>query len=138
MIGETLSHFRVLEKIAEGGMGVVYRALDTRLGRTVAIKLLRPEALGDPERKRRFVLETKTASALNHPNIVTIYDIDRAGEIDFIAMEYVEGQALDRMPGGRRLTLEEALDYGVQIASALGAAHAAGIVHRDIKRETSW
>ena len=87
MIGQTLGHFRIIEKAGEGGMGVVYRAHDTRLGRTVAIKVIRADALGDPERKRRFVQEARTASALNHPNIVTIYDIAADGDVDFIAME---------------------------------------------------
>ena len=119
-------------------MGVVYRAFDTHLDRTVAIKLLRPEAVGDPERKWRFVREAKAASALNHPNIVTIYDIDSAplaeGEpVDFIAMECVEGSTLDRLLAQRRLTVEEALGWGTQIAGALAAAHAVGIVHRDVK-----
>ncbi|HEY3122909.1 MAG TPA: serine/threonine-protein kinase [Thermoanaerobaculia bacterium] len=133
MTNRTISHYQVQEKLGEGGMGVVYRALDTHLDRTVAIKLLRPEAVGDPEHKWRFVREAKAASALNHPNIVTIYDIDSADGVDFIAMEYVEGQPLDRVIAGRRMSIEEALSYSVQIAGALSAAHAAGIVHRDIK-----
>ena len=114
-------------------MGVLYRALDTHLDRIVAIKLLRPEAVGDPERKRRFILEAKAASALNHPNIITIHDIDQVDGVDFIAMEYVEGQPMGRLIEGRGLPVEEALGYAVQIADALAAAHAAGIVHRDIK-----
>ncbi|HEV8118913.1 MAG TPA: bifunctional serine/threonine-protein kinase/formylglycine-generating enzyme family protein, partial [Thermoanaerobaculia bacterium] len=135
---ETISHYRILGKLGEGGMGVVYRALDTRLERTVALKLLPRDAVADPERRWRFEREAKAASSLNHPNIVTIYDIDRApfgdGEpVDFIAMECVEGEPLDRILSQRRLTVEQALDYAVQMASALAAAHAAGIVHRDIK-----
>jgi formylglycine-generating enzyme required for sulfatase activity/predicted esterase len=138
MTEQTLSHYRILEKLGEGGMGVVYRALDTRLDRQVALKLLPAEAVGDPERKWRFVREAKAASALNHPNIVTIYDIDSApfdgGEVvDFIAMECVEGTTLDRVVAQRRLPIEEALGYAVQIAGALAAAHTAGIVHRDVK-----
>jgi formylglycine-generating enzyme required for sulfatase activity/predicted Ser/Thr protein kinase/dienelactone hydrolase len=133
MTDRTISHYRVEEKLGEGGMGVVYRALDTHLDRTVAIKLLRTEAVEDPERKWRFVREAKAASALNHPNIVTIYDIDTADGVDFIAMEYVDGRPLDRVIAGRRLPLEEALSYSVQICAALSAAHAAGIVHRDVK-----
>jgi formylglycine-generating enzyme required for sulfatase activity len=138
MTGQTLSHYRILEKIGEGGMGVVYRALDTRLERPVALKLLPHEAVGDPERRWRFEREAKAASALNHPNIVTIYDIGRAplgeGEpVDFIAMECVEGTTLDAVLARGRLTLEEALGYATQIAGALAAAHAAGIVHRDVK-----
>src|SRR5262249_44627750 len=138
MADETISHYRILGKLGEGGMGVVYRALDTRLERTVALKLLPREAVGDPERRWRFEREAKAASALNHPNIVTIYDIDRApfgdGEpVDFIAMECVEGETLDKILAGRQLTVEEALGYATQMAAALAAAHAAGIVHRDIK-----
>jgi formylglycine-generating enzyme required for sulfatase activity/tRNA A-37 threonylcarbamoyl transferase component Bud32/pimeloyl-ACP methyl ester carboxylesterase len=133
MIGNSLSHYRILEKIGEGGMGVVYRALDSRLDRTVAIKVLRPEAVGDAERKWRFVREAKAASALNHPHIVTIHDIDSDQGVDFLVMEYVEGTPLDRLIPKGGLPVREALDYGEQIASALGAAHAAGIVHRDVK-----
>src|SRR3984893_1058562 len=138
MIGRTLSHYRVEEKLGEGGMGIVYRAVDTHLGRSVAIKVLPLHAVGDPERKWRFVREAKSASALNHPNIVTIHDIDcsplDAGEtVDFIAMEYGEGESLGkRIERGRR-KVEDALDCAIQVASALAAAHAAGIVHRDIK-----
>jgi eukaryotic-like serine/threonine-protein kinase len=137
MIGQTLSHYRILEKVGEGGMGVLYRALDTRLDRTVAIKVLRPEAVGDAERQRRFVQEAKAASALNHPNIVVVHDIDQAAlngsSVAFIAMEFVEGQALDALMGGSRLSVENALDYAIQVARALSAAHEAGIIHRDVK-----
>ena len=132
MIGQTLAHYKILEKVGEGGMGVLYRALDTHLDRPVAIKVLRPEMVGDPERKRRFVLEAKAASALNHPNIVTIYDIDSAAGVDFIAMEFIDGVPLSRRIDSG-LPREEALAHAGQIASALSAAHAAGIVHRDIK-----
>ncbi len=133
MVGTTLSHYRILEKVGEGGMGVVYRALDTRLDRTVALKILRPESVGDPERKWRFIREAKAASALNHPHIVTIHDVDSDQGVDFMVMEYVEGTPLSRMipPGG--LPVREAVDVAQRIASALGAAHAAGIVHRDVK-----
>lgn len=136
--GQTISHYKILEKLGEGGMGVVYRAIDTRLERPVALKILPREAVGDPERRWRFEREAKAASALNHPNIVTIYDIDRApfgeGEpVEFIAMECVDGEPLDRVIAGRRLTVDEALDYGSQMAAALAAAHEAGIVHRDVK-----
>ncbi len=133
MTSQTISHYKILEKLGEGGMGVVYHALDTHLDRTVAIKLLRPEAVGDPEHKWRFVREAKAASALNHPNIVTIHDIDRADGVDFIAMEWVDGQSLDHRIGGHGLPVEEALSYALQTADALAAAHSAGIVHRDIK-----
>ena len=138
MTEQTISHYRILGKLGEGGMGVVYRALDTRLERPVALKLLPRQAVGDPERKWRFVREAKAASALNHPNIVTIYDIDSApfedGEpVDFIAMECVDGEPLDRVLAQRRLSIDEALGYAAQISAALAAAHAAGIIHRDVK-----
>ena len=133
VIGRMLVHYRVEAKLAEGGMGVVYRAFDTHLDRPVAIKVLRPDALDDPERKRRFVKEAKAASALNHPNIITIYDISSAEGTDFIAMEYVRGKTLDQVIGRKGLELREALKTAVQAADALASAHAAGIVHRDIK-----
>jgi len=133
MVGKTISHYRILDKLGEGGMGVVYKARDTHLDRFVAIKVLPPERVTDPERKRRFVQEAKAASALNHPNIITIYDIDAVHGVDFIAMEFVEGQSLDRVIAGRRLPVEKALECSVQIAGALAAAHRAGIIHRDVK-----
>jgi eukaryotic-like serine/threonine-protein kinase len=118
-------------------MGVVYRAFDRHLDRHVAIKILRPDATSSAERKRRFVLEAKAASALNHPNIVHVYDIDTAdtadGRIDYIAMEFVAGRTLDRHIGRNGLPLKDTLKHAVQIADALASAHAAGIVHRDLK-----
>jgi tetratricopeptide (TPR) repeat protein/predicted Ser/Thr protein kinase len=133
MIGRTISHYQILDKLGEGGMGVVYKAKDTHLDRFVAIKVLPPERVADPERKRRFVQEAKAASALNHPNIVTVHDIDQAEGVDFIAMEYVEGKTLHELIQGRGLPLSQCLDYSAQIASAISKAHAAGIVHRDLK-----
>src|ERR1700704_1864500 len=137
MIGQTLGHYRIDSKLGEGGMGVVYRAFDTHLDRTVAIKVLRPDVTASPDRKRRFVQEAKSASALNHPGIVHIYDIDSAnlpdGPTDFIAMEFVPGKTLDQYIGTSGLSLKDALKYGIQIADALARAHAAGIVHRDLK-----
>src|SRR5436309_1077858 len=137
MIGQTLGHYRIDSKLGEGGMGVVYRAFDTHLDRAVAIKVLRPDATASPERKRRFVLEAKSASALNHPGIIHIYDIDTAdlpeGPTDFIAMEFVPGKTLDQSIGKNGLSLKNTLKYGIQIADALARAHAAGIVHRDLK-----
>src|SRR6266851_9341191 len=114
-------------------MGVVYKARDTRLDRFVAIKVLPPEKVADPERKRRFVQEAKAASALNHPNIITIHDIDQADGADFIAMEFVNGKALGQLIPRKGLRLNEALKYATQVADALAAAHATGIVHRDLK-----
>src|SRR5437879_7521114 len=133
VIGQTLLHYNILEKLGEGGMGVVWKARDTHLDRFVAVKTLSAEKLADPERKRRFVQEAKAASALNHPNIVTIYDIAEADGIQFISMEYVVGKSLDQLIGRKGLGTNEALKHAVQIADALAKAHAAGIVHRDLK-----
>ena len=133
MTGRTISHYQIGEKLGEGGMGVVYKATDTRLERVVALKILPANKVTDPERKRRFVQEAKAASALNHPNIITIYDIDQADGIDFIAMEYVDGKTLDQLIPRGGMRLRELLKYAIQIAAALARAHAAGIVHRDIK-----
>ena len=133
MIGKTISHYRILEKLGEGGMGVVYKARDTHLDRFVAIKVLPAERVADPERKKRFVQEAKTASAPNHPNIIHIYDIDEREGIDFIAMEYVQGGTLDELIPRHGMRLNEALKTSVQIADGLAAAHAVGIVHRDLK-----
>src|SRR5690242_8838854 len=127
MTGQTLGHYRIESKLGEGGMGVVYRAFDTHLDRPVAIKVLRPEALVSPERKRRFVQEAKAASALNHPNIITIHDIDSAEGVDFIAMEYVAGKTLDRLIPRNGMPSGEVLKCSIQIAAALARAHAAGI-----------
>jgi eukaryotic-like serine/threonine-protein kinase len=133
MIGHTISHFEILEKLGEGGMGVVHKALDRHLDRLVAIKVLPAEKVADPDRKRRFVQEAKAASALNHPNIITIYDIDCVDGVDFIAMEFVAGTTLDRCIPRHGLRLSEVLKYSIQIADALATAHKAGIVHRDLK-----
>jgi Tol biopolymer transport system component/predicted Ser/Thr protein kinase len=133
MIGRTISHYEIVDKLGEGGMGVVYKARDSHLDRFVALKVLPPEKVADPDRKRRFVQEAKAASALNHPNIVTVHDIDQADGVDFIAMEFVEGKTLDEAIGRKGLKLNEALKYAIQIADALARAHSAGIVHRDLK-----
>jgi serine/threonine protein kinase len=126
-----ISHYRVEGEIGRGGMGVVYSALDEKLARRVAIKLLPPDA--DSERRRRFIQEARAASALNHPNIVTIYEVGEHEGTAFIAMELVDGRPLDRLLADGLLPVSTAIDYGVQIAAALEAAHTAGIVHRDIK-----
>ena len=133
MVGRTISHYEILEKLGEGGMGAVYRARDTRLGRMVAVKTLPAEALAKTDRKLRFIQEARTASALNHPNIVTIYDIDSSEGTDFIAMEYVPGKTLGAWIGRKGLKIGEVLKLSVQIADAVAAAHAAGIIHRDLK-----
>lgn len=133
MIGQTLAHFEILEKLGEGGMGVVYKARDTHLDRLVAIKVLPSDKLAEGERRLRFVQEAKVLSALNHPGIVTVHDISQDGGVDFIVMEFVAGRTLDHVIPKRGLALNEAIDYATQIADALTAAHAAGIVHRDLK-----
>ena len=132
-IPQNISHYRILEKLGAGGMGVVWKARDTRLDRFVALKFLPAAKMSDPERKRRFVQEARAASALNHPNIITIYDIDQADGADFIAMEFLPGKALEQVIPRKGLRLNEALQYAIQVADALAAAHAAGIVHRDLK-----
>ena len=133
MIGRSLAHYSIIEKLGEGGMGAVYKARDERLDRFVALKVLPADKMSDPERRGRFTQEAKSASALNHPNIVTIYDIGQADDVHFISMEYVAGQTLDRLIGPKGLPLKEALAFAIQIADGLGKAHAAGIVHRDLK-----
>ncbi|MGE5740620.1 MAG: protein kinase domain-containing protein, partial [Candidatus Aminicenantes bacterium RBG_16_66_30] len=133
LVGQTLLHYRIIGKIGEGGMGAVYKAVDTHLDRPVAIKVLPPDKVADPARRQRFILEAKAASALRHPNIVVIHDIASDGGREFIVMELVEGQSLDQIIGRRGMKLAEALGDAVQIADGLAKAHAAGIVHRDIK-----
>jgi serine/threonine-protein kinase len=131
--GQRISHYEIREKLGEGGMGVVYRAVDLRLDRQVALKLLPPEKMADPRRRGRFVAEAKAASALNHPNIVTIHEIETVDGTDFIAMEYLPGRTLLEALAAGPLPVEAALDCAIQVAEALAAAHRAGIVHRDIK-----
>ena len=131
--GDKLGPYEILAPIGAGGMGEVYRATDTRLHRTIAIKILPPEKVPDAERKQRFLQEARTASALSHPNIVTLHDIANDSGRDYLVMEYVPGKSLDKLIPPEGLPLSETLLYIQQIASGLAAAHQAGIVHRDIK-----
>ena len=131
--GAQLGPYQIETPLGVGGMGEVFRAKDTRLGRTVAIKVLPRDKITDAERKKRFLQEARAASALNHPNIVTVYDIASDNGIDYLVMEYVPGKSLDKVITPKGLPLTEVISYATQVASALAAAHAAGIVHRDIK-----
>src|SRR3990170_2749838 len=135
MIGRTISHYKILEKLGEGGMGVVYKAQDTKLDRIVALKFLPERLVCDQEAKSRFVNEAKAASALNHTNITTIHEIDEIKGQCFICMEYIEGKSIKELIKEKELSTEEILKIATQIAEGLNVAHKKGIVHRDIKSD---
>ena len=133
MTGRTLGHYEILEKLGEGGMGVVYKAHDARLARFAAVKVLPAARVGDGERRVRFMQEARSASALNHPNIITVYEVNVDRDDLYIAMELVEGKPLDQLIPAGGMRIKAALDAAIQVADALAKAHTAGLVHRDLK-----
>src|SRR6195256_2365564 len=133
MVGTTLGNYKILEKLGAGGQGTVYKAIDSKLGRTVVIKVLPQELTAKEANLKRFEREARLASSLDHPNICTIFDLDEVDGVHFIAMQYVEGRNVRQLVAGRPLELKTALLIALQVADALAAAHQRGIVHRDIK-----
>ena len=133
MIGQTLSHYRITARIGAGGMGEVYRATDTKLGRDVALKVLPTEMASNPERRERFQREAQALAALDHPGIVSVFSVEESEGVHFLTMQLVEGESLDRLITEGGLPLERLLEIGAELADALAAAHDKGIVHRDLK-----
>ena len=133
MVGTTLGNYKILEKLGAGGQGTVYKAMDSKLGRTVVIKVLPEELIAKEANLKRFEREARLASSLDHPNICTIFDLNVINGVHFIAMQYIEGRNVRQLVNGRPLDLESALSIAIQVADALVAAHAQGIIHRDIK-----
>jgi eukaryotic-like serine/threonine-protein kinase len=138
MIGQTISHYRILEKLGEGGMGVVYKAEDTSLKRTVALKFLPPTLLAGEEEKKRFIREAQAAAALSHPNIATVFAIDEAESQTFIALELIEGQSLDKKIASGPLKITEILDIAAQLCEGLQAAHEKGLSTVILRARISW
>src|SRR5438034_10668881 len=130
---ETIAHYRIIEPLGAGGMGAVYKAYDKKLHRIVALKLLRPEYISQQDRRRRFLQEARAASALNHPHILTVYEVGEHDGKPYIAMEYIEGETLRQKIRSPALQIKDTLDIAIQIAEGLGKAHEIGIVHRDLK-----
>jgi serine/threonine protein kinase len=133
MIGRTLSHYKILDELSRGGMGIVYRAVDTKLNREVALKVLPADLIADPERKRRFIQEAQAAASLQHPHIAVIHEIDDAEGVTFMVMELISGEKLRDVIEKKRLGVARVLDLSIEVAEGLAQAHDKGIVHRDLK-----
>ncbi|MDT7603903.1 MAG: eukaryotic-like serine/threonine-protein kinase, partial [Acidobacteriota bacterium] len=133
--GTFLAHYRIIEPLGTGGMGAVYKAHDEKLNRVVALKVLTPEAVAQADRRRRFLLEARAASALNHPHILTVYEIGEADGKPYMVMEYVQGETLRQKIAAGSLSVKEALEIAIQVAEGLAKAHEHGIIHRDLKPE---
>src|SRR5438128_545140 len=133
MVGKTILHYRILKEIGKGGMGVVYKAEDTKLHRTVAIKALSADLVGDEKARARFLREARAASAIDHPNICTVYEVNESEDVLFFVMQYIDGKTLKRFVGGRPLPLDQALEFSLEIVDAVAEAHRRNVIHRDIK-----